>query len=40
MLLLHEVESTLHDNPIEEYMDKQKYEEVFSEGKKWGSLIK
>ena len=40
MFLLNEVESTLHDKPIEEYTDKQKYEKAFSECKKWRSLIK
>ena len=37
---LNDVESTLHDKPIEKYMDKQKYEKYVSECKNCHSLIK
>ena len=38
--LLNDVKSTLHDKPIEIYIEKQKYDQVVSEYNKWRSLIK
>ena len=38
--LLNEVESTFNDKPMVKYMQKQKYEQVVSECKKYRSLIK
>ena len=40
MLILNDVESTLHHKPIEKYMGKRKCEQAVSECKKWRSLIK
>ena len=40
MFILNDVESILHDKPIEKYTEKQKYEKFVSECKKWRSLIK
>ena len=40
MFLLNDVESTLHDKPIEIYMEKRKYEQAVGECKKWRSFIK
>ena len=34
------MESTLHDKPMEKYIEKRKYEKSVSECKKWRSLIK
>ena len=34
VFLLNNVESTLHDNPMEKDMEKSKYEQIFSECKK------
>ena len=40
VFLINDVEITLHDKPIEEYMDKHKYKQAVSECKKWHSFIK
>ena len=40
MLLLNDVEITLHDKPTEIYMEKREYEQAVSECNKWCSLIK
>ena len=40
MFILNDVLSTLRDKTIEVYMEKQKYEQVISECKKWRIFIK
>ena len=39
VFLLNNVESDFHNKPIYKYMEKRKYEQAVSEGKKWRSLI-
>ena len=40
VLLLNDVEITLHDKPTEIYTEKREYEQAVSECNKWRSLIK
>ena len=40
VFLLNDVESTLHDKPIEKYIENQKYEQAVDECNKWRILIK